>query len=130
MQKLTILGNLGKAPEEKFTNSGTKLITFSIAVTVKKGVTAWYDCNIWEKRIPLFERLLPYLKKGSKVIIFGDFPAVDTYQDKTGDTRVRLKIEPLSIDFAGSSSEGKPETQDTLQSSPSPDQFEINDIGF
>jgi len=121
MQKITLLGNLGKDPEEKFTSNGAKLITFSLAVTVKKGVTVWYDCNIWDKRLPMFEGILPYLKKGSRILLAGDFHVPETYQDKQGNAKLKFKVEPYLIHFAGSPSEEKPQVSKT------PSSYEILD---
>ncbi len=126
MQKITLLGNLGKDPEERFTNSGAKLITFSLAVSPRKGQTIWYECNIWDKRLTMFEGILPYLKKGSRILLAGDFHVPDTYQDKQGNTKIKLKVDPYLIHFAGSPSEEKPQVSKPTSIA----QYEINDVGF
>ena len=114
MHKIILVGNLGKDIEEKVTPRGMKLLTFSLAVTVKKGQVAWYDCNIWEKRRSQFEGKIPYLKKGSKVIVIGDLHIPDIYQDKQGNAKIKLKIDPISIDFPGTFKEEK-EPKDELK---------------
>jgi single-strand DNA-binding protein len=127
MQKINLLGNLGKDPEERTTPSGVKLITFSLAVTVKKDQTVWYECNIWPKRYPMFEGLLSFLKKGSRVLIAADFHIPELYQDKQGNTKFKLRVEPFMIHPAGMPKEENPTHQVAKQSN-----YEINqkDIGF
>jgi single-strand DNA-binding protein len=82
MQKITLIGNLGKDPEERFTSTNKRMITFSVAVRISKDVSVWYDCNIWEDKIAQFKGILEYLKKGSKVCIIADLGLPKSYQDK------------------------------------------------
>lgn len=101
MQKITLIGNLGKDPETRTTPTGKTVISFSLAVTVKKDETVWYDCQIWENRATLFQGLLPHLKKGSRVIIGADLKTPSTYQNKMGETKVKLQCDPFYINFVG-----------------------------
>lgn len=109
MQKLTLIGNLGQDPEERTTPNGTKLVRFSLAVSPKKDQTVWYECTIWQRRLPLFEGMLPFLKKGSRVFISGDFHTPETYQDKQGNAKIKLRVDPYLIHFVGSPKEEKPQ---------------------
>lgn len=109
MQKITLLGNLGKDPEERTTKTGVKLVSFSLAVSPRKDQTVWYECQIWEKKIKLFEKLLPHLKKGSRILVCGDFKTPETYQGKDGSTKIRLQLEPNYIHFVGAPKEEKKE---------------------
>lgn len=106
MHTITTDGYLGKDPEERFTSGGKKLITFSLGAKVGKDKTLWYDCNIWEEKIAQFQHILPYLKKGSSVIIIGELGIPETYKNKNNETIVKNKIQPLSIYF-GMKSEKK-----------------------
>lgn len=101
MQKVTLIGNLGKDPEERATANGNKVTTFSLAVSVKKDVTVWYQINIWEDKMPLFEGILPHLRKGSKVCIIGDLGAPQAFINKSQEPSVKLHVMPLSINFVG-----------------------------
>ena len=109
MQKITLLGNIGKDPEERVTPNGIKLITFSLAVSPRKDQTVWYDINIWEKRILMFDKILPYLKKGSRILIAGDFHTPEIYNDKMGNSKLSMKVDPYLIHFAGSPKEENPQ---------------------
>lgn len=102
MQKVTLIGNLGKDPEERATNGGVKVLNFSLAVQVTKEITCWYECSIWGDKIAAFKGLLPYLKKGSKVCLMGDLCAPEVYQAKDGSHRAKLRVNPFSIQFVNS----------------------------
>lgn len=108
MQKITLIGNLGKDPEERITNNGSKLITFSLAVTARKEEIVWYECTLWNKRVEMFLGILPYLKKGSKILIMGDLLPADLYQDKSGAHKIKMKVNPFLIEFVVSPKEKSP----------------------
>lgn len=125
MQKITILGHMGKDPEQRSTKNGVNLLTFSVAVKYNKNNTIWYDVVIWEKKRPIFSSILPHLSKGSKVIIGGTLLPVNLYSSKTGETRAQLSVDPDYITFGPSAKkeegDGKPsvfekegETQEEL----------------
>jgi single-strand DNA-binding protein len=78
VNKVTLVGNLGRDPEVRFTQDGKKIVHFSIATS-----DSWKDKNTGEKRektewhrIVIFSEGLAgiaerFLKKGSKVYIEG-----------------------------------------------------------
>lgn len=130
MQKITAIGNLGRDPEERITSSGNKLLTFGLAVQVNKETTVWYDVNIWQDKIPLFEKIIPFLKKGSRILVMGDLGATETYQSKSGETKIKNKIQPFCIQFINSG-EKKSETGAANQFGSVPEfDFESQNIGF
>lgn len=95
----TIAGNLGKDPETRFTASGQKVTSFSVAVNQRKGkedVTIWVRVTVWGDR---FDKLISYLKKGSGVIITGKMNPPTTYADKEGRVQVSLELVAEMIDF-------------------------------
>jgi single-strand DNA-binding protein len=75
-QKLTIVGNLGRDPEMRYTPSGQAVTSFPVATNrtytgsdgnrVKE--TTWFRVSAWGKQA---ENCNNYLKKGSKVLIEG-----------------------------------------------------------
>lgn len=101
MQKITLLGNLGKDPEERLTQNGNKVVSFSLAVSPRKNQTVWYECQLWGKRIELFEKMLPHLKKGSRILVGGDFHTPEIYKKNDGSEGMRLRVEPNFIHFVG-----------------------------
>jgi single-strand DNA-binding protein len=73
---VTLLGNVGKPVEMRFTPSGTQVSTFSVATNRKykggdgeyKEETTWHNIVVWGKSAELCNQ---YLDKGSSVFISG-----------------------------------------------------------
>jgi single-strand DNA-binding protein len=88
LNKVTLIGNLGKDPELKYTNSGVAVATFSLATSdswkdqegVMQERTEWHNIVAWRK---LAEICGQYLKKGSQVYIEGKIQTRN-YLDKEG----------------------------------------------
>ena len=76
LNKVMIIGNLGKDPEMKYTPQGTPVTTFSVAVSrnwktpdgQQSEETEWFRVVAWER---LAEACNEYLHKGSKVYVEG-----------------------------------------------------------
>jgi single-strand DNA-binding protein len=76
VNKVILIGNLGRDPETRFTNSGSSVTQFSVATkdsfTDKSGGrqdrTDWHTIVVWGKQ---GENCAQYLKKGSPVYIEG-----------------------------------------------------------
>ena len=76
INKVILIGNLGRDPEVKYTQNGTPVANFSLAVNErfkdKSGQyqerTEWVNVVLWQR---LAEIAGEYLKKGSKVYIEG-----------------------------------------------------------
>lgn len=97
VNKVILLGNLGKDPEVKYTPQGTAVAKFSLATTdrYKDKEGNWQDRTEWHN-IVLWQRLAEiageYLKKGSKVYIEGRI-RTDSWDDKqTGEKKYRTEI--------------------------------------
>jgi single-strand DNA-binding protein len=83
-QTLIVLGNVGKS-EIRTTTNGTKVASFSVAVSEKrKGEdnTTWFNCIAFDKTAEVVER---YVQKGSKVLVQGRI-ATRSYE-KDGETK-------------------------------------------
>lgn len=103
---IEIAGFLGADAEERFTATGKKVISLRVATKVRQGgkdETVWWKVSIWGDR---FDKMLPYLKKGTAVIIVGEMGKPETYVDKEGHTQVSLTLSAEIIKF---SPFGKPE---------------------
>jgi single-strand DNA-binding protein len=95
-----LAGRLGKDPETRFTPSGQKVTTFTIATNQRKGkedVTIWVRVTVWGDR---FDKLISYLKKGSAVIAIGRMNPPSSYTDKEGRTQVSLEMTAEMIEFS------------------------------
>lgn len=95
-----LAGHLGKDPETRFTPSGQKVTTFTIATNHRKGkedITIWVRVTVWGDR---FDRMLSYLKKGSGVVVTGKMNPPSSYTDKEGRTQVSLEVTAEMIEFS------------------------------
>src|SRR5581483_2268788 len=102
LNRVQLIGYLGKDPETRFTPSGKKVAHFSLAVTqrwksggVSKEATEWFNVEAWNK---LGELAQQYLKKGSLVYIEGRLKT-DKYEDKGGETKYFTKVVALTLQF-------------------------------
>jgi single-strand DNA-binding protein len=110
INKVTLIGNLGKDPELRYTSSGVAVATFSLATNESwkdqdgnlQDKTQWHNIVAWKK---LAEICGEYLKKGSKVYLEGRLQ-YRTYDDKNGVKKYITEIvleEMLMLDSRGSS---------------------------
>lgn len=97
LNKIMIIGNLGRDPEVRSTPSGQSVTTFSVATSrkyktrdgEKREETEWYNVETWGR---LAEICGQYLQKGSKVYIEGR-GKTDTWDDRdTGQKRYKFKV--------------------------------------
>ena len=97
INKVILIGNLGKAPDLKFLPSGQPVANFSIATSEKwkdkstgesKEQTEWHNIVIFGK---LAEICGQYLKKGSSVFVEGRLQT-RKWQDKDGQDRYTTEI--------------------------------------
>jgi len=105
MNLIEIAGFLGGDPEERFTNTGKKVVSFRVGVRVGKEETIWWKVTIWNDR---FDRMMPYLKKGSAVIVLGEMSKPEIYTGKDGQPQISLNINAEIIKF---SPFGKPKSE-------------------
>ncbi|MDQ6644239.1 MAG: single-stranded DNA-binding protein [Chloroflexota bacterium] len=96
LNKIMLIGNLGKDPEMNYTPSGTAVTKFSLAVNrYKKSSTGerqeeteWFNIVAWDK---LGETCNQYLHKGSKIYIEGRV-SQRKYTDKNGIERYAFDV--------------------------------------
>lgn len=112
MNKVTLIGNLTRDPESSTTSSGIALCRFSIAVTRRfsrngegEQETDFFNIVAWRG---LAENCSKFLKKGSKVAIFGSIQN-RTYDAEDGTKRYVTDIVADDVEFLtpkGSADEG------------------------
>jgi len=96
VNKVLLIGNLGKDPELRYTSSGVAVATFSMATTESwkdaegnlQERTQWHSIVAWRKQAEICGE---YLKKGSKVYVEGKIQ-YRTYDDKNGVKRYVTEI--------------------------------------
>ena len=105
-----IAGHLGADPETRFTPSGRKVTSLRVATKSRKGgadETIWMKVTIWGET---FDKILPYFKKGSPIVVCGELMPPEVYQNREGNTQVSLNITAHHISF---SPFGKPKQEGT-----------------
>jgi len=96
LNKVMLIGNLGKDPEVRFTASGQAVASFSLATSEKfKGKsgeweerTEWHNITLWGK---LAEIAGEYLSKGKTIYVEGRLQT-RKWQDKSGNDRYTTEI--------------------------------------
>lgn len=99
MNIVQILGRVGRDPETRFTQSGLKVTTFSVAVHIKKGgqeETIWWRVTVWGDR---FDKMIQYVKKGSMLVVIGEMNKPNIYNDKEGRPQVGMEVTADIIKF-------------------------------
>jgi single-strand DNA-binding protein len=87
--KATIIGNLGRDPELKKTNSGNDMVKLGVAVTQRDKSTQWYNVLLFGKKA---EYAVKYLQKGQRVYVDGELSAEQYESRKTGTTQFSLTV--------------------------------------
>ena len=119
VNKVIIVGNLGKDPETRFMPDGKAVCNFSVATTDKwtdKATNEKKEATEWH-RVSSFGRLAEicgeYLKKGSQVYVEGKL-RTRKWQDKEGQDRYTTEIIADAMQMLGSRSGmggGEPRTE-------------------
>lgn len=97
LNKVMIIGTLGRDPEVRTLNSGEKVANLSIATTEKwkdkqsgerKEKTEWHRCTLWGPIAGIAEQ---YLQKGSKAYVCGKLET-RKWQDQSGQDRYTTEV--------------------------------------
>ena len=96
VNKVMLIGNLGKDPEVRHLDNGVAVANFSLATTEnyknKEGErvsqTEWHNIVLWRGLAEVAEK---YLKKGASVYIEGKIKN-RKWEDKEGNTRYNTEI--------------------------------------
>ena len=107
MNQITIAGHLGADPEVRFTSSGQKVTTLRVAARARrsgKDETIWWKVTVWGEQ---FDKIMPYFKKGSPIIVMGELNKPEIFTDREGRPQVSMNITAQNILF---SPFGKPDS--------------------
>ena len=102
LNRVQLIGRLGRDPESKFTPTGRKVTNFSLAVSQRwktngesKEHTDWVNIEAWGR---LGEVCEEYLEKGSLVFLEGRLKT-ERYEDRDGETKFFTKVVTQFIQF-------------------------------
>ncbi len=107
MNNITVAGTLGRDAELKTTPSGESVLNFSVADSVSRDKTYWWNCQLWGKRA---SSLADYMKKGQSVSVSGSV-SENEWADKDGVIRKTLQIRVNDVALQGGRREAEPERQ-------------------
>lgn len=97
---ISFSGRLGSDAETRYLENGKSVTSFRVANNVGWGErqsTNWFRCTIWGDRGSKVE---PYLKKGTQVVIHGEFQARE-WTDQEGQTKLSLDVTVRELDLVG-----------------------------
>ncbi len=133
MNKMMVIGNLGRDPEMRYTPNGQAVTNFTVATNYKyttaegesREETEWFRVSAWGR---LAETCNQYLSRGRKVYVEGRLRS-RTYETREGETRFVNEItanDVRFIDTAGAKGEEIPADMEQ----PGGTELEANDLPF
>ena len=110
VNKVILVGRLGRDPETRFTSGGQAVANFSIATDEtykdKSGErqkrTEWHKIVVWGKQAEIAQQ---YLKKGSLIFLEGRIQSRE-WQDKEGQKRTSFEIVATNFRMLGGRGDG------------------------
>ena len=137
VNKVILVGNLGKDPEVRFTPNGQALAKFPVATTEKwrdqqgqmQERTEWHNVVVWGKQA---ENCGQYLAKGRQVYVEGRIQT-RSWDDKDGNKRYATDIVAQNVRFLGGGRGAPQETGVSLppgEDAPPPPPSQDDDIPF
>ena len=97
VNKVILIGNLGKDPEVRRLENGAMIASFPLATSEvytdknsgeKKEITDWHDIVLWRGLAEIAEK---YIRKGTKIYVEGKLNK-RSWQDKEGNTRYATEV--------------------------------------
>lgn len=131
VNKVILIGNLGKDPEVKYTPSGVPVAKFSLATNERykdksgewQDRTEWHNIVAWQR---LAEIVGEYVKKGSKIYIEGRLQTSSWEDKQSGEKKYRTEIianDLVLLGGRGGDSDGEGRSRGAgMSSAPSMDQ--------
>ncbi len=134
INKVILVGNLGKDPEVRYLEGGTAVANFTIATSEtfkdrnsgeRKTTTEWHNVVVWRGLAEISEK---YLKKGMQVYIEGKL-RTRQWQDKDGNTRYTTEVVAENLQMLGKKDEQNTSTSTSTEQSIAPQSSQNNDDG-
>ena len=104
LNKIILMGRLGRDPEVRYTQSGTPVASFSLAVdrdfvdqTTGRRLTDWIEVAAWNAKAKFVQQ---YFRKGQLAVVEGRLQIRD-WTDKEGAKRRTAEVVADQIYFAG-----------------------------
>lgn len=140
VNKVILVGNVGRDPELRYTSGGAAVAQFSLATTEnwtsktgeKQERTEWHRVVVWGK---MAEVVNQYVKKGRQVYVEGSLQTRQ-WDDRNGQKRTTTEVKALQVVFLGRAEGGggrsvAPAPEGAVEEGPSADApFPEEDIPF
>jgi single-strand DNA-binding protein len=105
VNKVILIGNLGKDPELRYTPGGQPVATFSLATTERrtdkngqrKETTEWHNIVVFGKTAEIVNQ---YLKKGRSCYLEGKI-TTRSWDDRDGNKKYKTEIIANTVQFLG-----------------------------
>ncbi len=125
VNKVILIGNLGKDPEVRRLESGAVVASFPIATSEtytdrntgeKKEITDWHDIVVWRGLAEIAEK---YIRKGTKIFVEGKLKK-RSWQDKEGNMRYSTEVvgDEITILSRSESNENRQSPYNTMDKNP------------
>ena len=119
MNKVILIGNLGKDPEVRYLDNGVAVANLSLATSEKYNnkdgekvtQTEWHDIVLWRGLAEVAEK---YLKKGSSVYIEGKL-RTNKWVDKDENTRYKTEVLADKLTMLGRSQNQEQSSESTSE---------------
>jgi single-strand DNA-binding protein len=139
VNKVILVGNLGRDPELRYTTSGTPVANFTMATTdrwadpagERKERTEWHRIVVWGKQAEIVGE---YLRKGRQVYIEGSLQTRE-WTDRDGNKRYTTEVRAQRVQMLGRRDEATPASAEPSPEQPATvaepqDGYEEDDIPF
>ncbi len=124
LNKVMLIGRLGKDPELRHTQNGKPVANFSLATSLKqdgKDVTEWHNVVVWDKQA---ETCAKFLSKGKMAYVEGRL-ATKQYDAKDGSKRTQVEVVASNVVFLSPKDE-----QQGASPAPAVGGFNLEDLPF
>jgi single-strand DNA-binding protein len=106
LNKVLLIGNLGRDPEVRYTSSGTAVANFTMATTERwtdrsgerQEKTEWHRIVVWDKQAEIVGE---YLRKGRQVFVEGSLQTRE-WTDRDGNKRYTTEVRAQRVQMLGS----------------------------
>jgi single-strand DNA-binding protein len=134
VNKVILIGNLGRDPELRYTKDGRAVANFTLATSDrwrdKEGAsqerTEWHRIVVWDKQA---ENCAQYLQKGRSVYIEGRLQTRE-WEDREGQKRQTTEIVAANVTFLGNRPGGGRAPGEAAEAAPAPSTGNGDDIPF
>ena len=118
LAKVTLVGNLGRDPDTRYTPNGTMNVSFNVATSRKwndqagqlQERTTWFHVTAWGRLAEALDRLhqAGALVKGKQVLVLGTIEQRE-YEGRQGEQRASLEVNADEVQLLGTRDRAEPD---------------------